>query len=89
MKKAEINVGDYIVSESFGQPSTRVTGLTKKGDFITDEQELADPMGGAFYVVKKENAILIKDIKKYNEEYEVRMKEQERDSLGYDISNYW
>lgn len=53
----EIKIGDKIASESFGRFPVTVTEITEEGDFVTDEQELADPLGEYYYVVKKENAI--------------------------------
>lgn len=51
-----ISIGDKIRSESHGNFPVEVTGFTKEGDYVTSEQELADPMGGSYYVVKKSNA---------------------------------
>lgn len=52
--EGEIKIGDRVESESSGKQKVLVTGITKKGDYITDEPDFYEP--DSYFVLPKKKA---------------------------------
>jgi len=52
--EGEIKIGDRVESESSGKQKVLVTGITKRGDYITDEPDFYEP--DSYFVLPKKKA---------------------------------
>lgn len=57
-----IQIGSILISESMGKQPVKVTGFTPEGDYITDELDCQDPLGSAYYVIRKNKAVKQTDV---------------------------
>jgi hypothetical protein len=83
----KIKVGDYLISESYYHQPVKVIGIEKNGDFLTDEPEGWDC--NYFYIIQKEKAIKIDDVKAYERKRNKEIKKINKGQPKFDPSNYW